>query len=239
MLRSREKENKLKLFRMIAEGSFVITASFLTALVIAGLTIHAWGWNSGNVASWVQAVGSILAIGGAYFVGERQASATLRATQEAHKLGERARREGMFSVVKAAHSFAKTIDAALADENKPLKMYGVYHPSLIDSLVDLMVKLPVSELGSDRAINAFIMFSGQFTFLKESLDRYVAGAYTDEVQAEIANLEEGYRDRWKEVVAGKWGALTHNVRVHIESINTNFATLKAALEQNTRAGGEL
>lgn len=229
----------MKLFRIIAEGSFVIAASFLGVLVIAVLTIHVWGWNSGNVASWVQAVGSILAIIGAYIVGERQSGATLRATQEAHRLGERSRREGMFSVLKTAHSFAKVIDAALADESKPLKMYDVYHPSLIDSLVDLMSKLPVSELGSDEAIGAFVMFNGQFIFLKESLNEYVGGAYTDKVKADIQNLEEqGYRGKTKEIVDGKWGALTHNVQIHLESIDTNFACLEAAFKANTeRAGG--
>ena len=223
----------MKCFRVTVEGSFVITACFLVVLATATLTIKVWGWDSGIVANWVQAVGSILAIVGAYFIGERQARATLRATQEAHRLGEYARREGMFSVIKAAHSFAKVIDAALEDEARPLKMYGVYHPSLIDSLVDLMVKLPVSELGSDQAIGAFIMFSGQFTFLKGALDKYVAGAYTDDVNADIKKSEEqGYTDQWEVIVASKWGAMEQNVRVHLESIDAQFATLQAAFQKN-------
>lgn len=223
----------MKLFRVIAEGSFVIAASFLVVLAISDLTINAWGWNSGNVASWVQAVGSILAIGGAYFIGERQASATLRATREAHQLGERARREGMYSVIKAARSFAKVIDAALDDEDMPLKMYAVYHPSLIDSLVDLMVKLPVSELGSDQAIGAFIMFSGQLTFLKQSLGEYVAGPYTDEVNTEIKKLEEqGYRDQWKGIVEAKRAVLKKNVQVHLERMDIEFENLMEAFQKN-------
>ena len=67
-------------------------------------------------------------------------------------------------------------------------MHAVYHPSLIDSLVHLMTKLPVSELGSDAAIGAFIKFSGQFTFLKQSLDEYLAGSYTDEMMASLRKV---------------------------------------------------
>jgi hypothetical protein len=224
----------VKWFRVAVEGSFVITASFLVVLATATLTIKVWGWNSGIVANWVQAVGSILAIGGAYFVGERQARATLLATQEAHRLGEHARREGMFSVIKAAHSRAKQIEAALDDDNPPLKMIEVYHPSLVDSLIDLMAKLPISELGSDLAINSFIKFSGQFVFLSRNLDLYIGGPYADpKLMKEIATLkQQGCPEHVERVVATKKAVLKKNVQVHLNSIETEFRNLMVALQKD-------
>ncbi|WP_176079776.1 hypothetical protein [Paraburkholderia tropica] len=123
----------MKSFRMIAEGSFVIAATSLVTLAVAAMTIHAWGWNSGNVASWVQAVGSIAAIIGSYFIGERQAKAALAATQKAHQLAEETRqavealeelerRQGMYAVIRAAYTHTVQIKEALSDELN-IKMY--------------------------------------------------------------------------------------------------------------------
>ena len=224
----------MKCFRVAVEGSFVITASFLVVLATATLTIHVWRWDSGIVANWVQAVGSILAIVGAYLVGERQARATLLATEEAHRLGEHARREGMFSVIKAAHSRAKQIEAALDDDNPPLNMIEVYHPSLVDSLVDLMAKMPISELGSDQAINSFIIFSGQFVFLNRNLDLYVTGPYGDpEFMAKLAKLErQGNPEQVDSVVATKKAVLKKNVQVHLRRIDIEFKNLLVAFQKD-------
>lgn len=141
----------------------------------------------------------------------------------------------MFSVIGAAHSRAKEIKEALDDQSPPIKMYGVYHASLIDSLVDLMTKLPVSELGSDQAINAFIIFSGQFAFLRKALEEYMAGPYADpEVMEELEKLKvQGYGNReHDQVVDSKRAVLKTNVEVHLARIDIEFTHLSAALQKN-------
>jgi hypothetical protein len=176
---------------------------------------------SSDWAAWVQAVGSIVAIFGAYFVGERQSRATLRAAHETHQLAERTRREGIFAVIQAAHARAKEFEGALDDETR-LKMHDVYHPSLIDSLVELMAKLPVSELGSYQAINAFIIFSGQFIFLKKALDAFVGGPHVDpDVIKTLAKLKaQGYGNREEDqVIESKRAVLKKNVEVHLQRIH--------------------
>jgi hypothetical protein len=194
------------------------TRQFTSASIIeAENNIGSWcmSWNHGDWLSFAQAAASTAAIIGAYGVVFVQAH-----------LGKRAQRERMLSVIKAAHSRAKQFEAALDDDEIRLKMYAIYHPSLIDSLVDLMNKLPVSELGSDETINAFIIFSGQFTFLKQSLDEYLAGPYTAEMMADLQKLEEqGYRDQSKVNVEAKLNVLKRNVQVHLDSIDIEFKTL--------------
>jgi hypothetical protein len=178
-------------------------------------------WNHGDWLSFAQAAASTAAIIGAYGVVFVQA-----------RLNKRTQLESMLSVIKAAHSRAKQFEAALDDDDTGLKMYAVYHPSLIDSLVELMTKLPVSDLGSDKKIGAFITFSGQFTFLKQSLDEYIAGPYTNETKARLQKLEEqGYRAQWKEVVDSKRAVLKRNVQVHLDSIDIEFKTLMKAFPQ--------
>lgn len=224
----------MKSIRMIADSSFVITGCFLVTLAVAALTINVWGWNSGNVAAWVQAVGSIAAIVGAYIVGERQAKATLHATQEAHQLAKRTRRDGMFSVVKAARSRAKEFGEALDDPYPPSRMYDVYHPSIIDSLVELLNKVPVHELGSEQAIGAFVIFSGQFTFLKKAMAEYLAGPYgSEETKKQIAELEQLQYDRKyvNDVVDSKRQALRRNVQVHLTRIEVEYLDFLAAFSK--------
>lgn len=231
----------MKSLCMLADGAFIIASSFLVSLAAIVLTTRAWGWDAGSVAAWVQAVGSFVAIIGAYIVGERQSRATLRATQEAHQLSERARieaqlaadrvrRAGVFSVIAAAHNRAKEIDDALDDPAPPLQMYAVYHPSLIDSLVDMMSTLPVSDFGSSQLIGSFIVFSGQFNFLKQAVDNYVAGPYAlEETNREVAKLrEQGYNgDEVKDLLNASRDALRKNVRVHLARIDAEFLYLQA------------
>lgn len=175
-------------------------------------------WHHEDWLSFAQAAASTLAIIGAYGVVFVQA-----------RLSKRAQRESMLSVIEAAYGHAKLFEDALDDDEARLKMYGVYHPSLIDSLVDLMSKLPVSELRSDRAIGAFIVFSGQFTFLKQSLNEYLAGPFTDEVNAEIAKLDDReYPGAWKQTVDTKRAVLKSNVQVHIDRIHIEFKILLKA-----------
>lgn len=172
-------------------------------------------WHHEDWLSFAQAAAATAAIIGAYGVVFVQA-----------RLSKRAQRVSMLSVIKAAHSHAKLFEAALDDDDARLKMYAAYHPSLIDSLVELMTKLPVSELGSDAAIRAFIKFSGQFTFLKQNLNEYLAGPFTDEVNATIEKLDDQeYPDAWKQIVDTKRAVLKKNVQVHIDSIDIEFKTL--------------
>ncbi|MCP2092022.1 UNVERIFIED_ORG: hypothetical protein J2Y81_008128 [Paraburkholderia sediminicola] len=227
----------MKSFRTIAEGSLVIAATFLVTLVVAVVTIHAWGWNSGNVASWVQAVGSIVAIVGSYLIGERQAKAALAATQKAHQLAEETRqtvaaleeherREGMYAVIFAAHNHTVQIKEALNDEFN-IKMYSIYYPSIIDSMVELLLKLPIHTLGSERAIAAFVIYSGQFTFLKGAMAEYLAGPYTDEIKKKITELKEhAYDEKYSdELIATKRAVLRKNVETHIDRIQLEFQIL--------------
>ncbi|WP_198294866.1 hypothetical protein [Burkholderia ubonensis] len=233
----RGKENSVKSFRMIVDGAFVIAATFLVTLVIAVMAIDAWGWNAGNVASWVQAVGSIAAIIGSYFIGERQAKAALAATQKAHQLAEESRliveakaaqerRAGMYAVVLAAHNHTVQIKEALDDEYN-IKMYSIYHPSIIDSMIELLSKLPIHTLGSERAIAAFVIYNGQFTFLKGAMAKYLAGPYTDETNEQLAELKKhAYDEKYSDdVISSKRAVLRKNVETHIDRIQKEFEIL--------------
>ncbi|WP_153075794.1 hypothetical protein [Paraburkholderia bonniea] len=221
----------MKLFRITSDAFFVIAATFLITLSVAAMATRAWGWNSESVAAWVQAVGSVVAIVGAYIVGERQAKATLRAAQDAHNLAEEKRQKSILSVIQAAKFRLDEIRKGL--EESDLNIHDVYHDSIIDSFVDIMSKLPVSELGSDKAINSFILLIGQFPFLKKSIKSYIDGPYKDpETIEEIKKLKKQDCDR-KEIdrmVENARAVLKRNVKVHLDFAESNFKDFFAAVE---------
>ena len=213
----------------------VIVVVCLVAFLVAA--IYVLGWSSANLASWVQAVGSIAAIVGSYIIGERQAKATLATTQKAHKLAEETRktvealkeneqREGMYAVIFAAHNHTMQIKETLSDEFN-VKIYSIYHPSIIDSMVELLSKLPIHILGSERAIAAFVIYSGQFIFLKGAMAEYLAGPYTDEIKRRIAELKAySYNEKYSDdLISSKRAALRKNVETHIDRIQQEFQIL--------------
>ncbi|MBW0450880.1 hypothetical protein [Paraburkholderia phenoliruptrix] len=205
--------------------------SYCSAVLVVGAVIavqNIWCLSKSDWASWVQAVGSIAAIIGAYIVGERQSRAAVESVREAHRITEASRQASMFAVIKAAHNRAQLIRDALDDEMPPLKLIAVYHPSIIDSLLASMSALNVAEIGSDEAVGAFVIFSGQFVFLRDALEKHLAGPSRDEsVMKSIEKLKErGYGPRHTEQV---WETAVDvkkkNVLVHLNQIDLEFHTL--------------
>jgi hypothetical protein len=132
----------------------------------------------------------------------------------------------MFLVMKAAYERAMEIERALDDPASPPKIYSVYHASVIDTLIELMNKLPLSELGSARvakaeegaqAIGAFVIFSGQFSFLKRALENYIT-----RLQA------QGY-DGTAIRAAEERKSLRKKIQVHLDEIKKEFGTLDSLL----------
>jgi hypothetical protein len=206
--------------------------SYCCAVLAVGSIIVAqnmWSLNKSDWASWVQAVGSIAAIIGAYVIGERQSKATLESAREAHHVAEESKRVSRFAVLRAAHNRASLIRAALTKGEPPLNLIEVYHSSIIDSLVLAMSSIPVSELGSDEAVDAFILFSGQFVFLRKALEEYVDGPSADPiVQRQLDRLKaQGYgREHQDEILTVARNVRRRNVEVHLKQIEFEFEKLK-------------
>ncbi|MFM0178145.1 hypothetical protein PQR52_06735 [Paraburkholderia aspalathi] len=63
---------KLRRMWKWTEIAFGLVAALLVGFAASALARAAWGWNSGDVASWVQAIGSIAAIFGAAWIAGEQ-----------------------------------------------------------------------------------------------------------------------------------------------------------------------
>ena len=103
---------------------------------------------SSELASWVQAIGSIAAIWGAFMVSHHQMQ-----RQQAEKLSElRSKQEAFYAVIENAVSHASSL-GELADDKKPVAVVFVMFwnemmSSLMTTAINGLEAIPMHELGS-------------------------------------------------------------------------------------------
>ncbi|WP_186121450.1 hypothetical protein [Burkholderia gladioli] len=208
---------------------------YVSVVAIVELVVVAqnlWDLSRSDWASWVQAIGSIAAIFGAYLVGERQSNAALASVRESHRLAEDSKRESRFAVLQAAYNRASDIRSAVQRGEPPLNVVDAYHASILDGLILAMNNIPASELGAGVSVDAFIIFSGQFVFLREAMEKYVRGPFSDpDFMARLEELRsEGYgREHEHEMIMSARHARKMNVLVHLDRIDIEFKKLRSGL----------
>jgi hypothetical protein len=108
-------------------------------------------------AYWVGAIGSIGSIAGAYFLGERQSKAALRAVINSDLLTAYRKGKAVLAVADAAKSNTSGIMQAFdGDDFSYLVLICKYDGSIMDSLNGALAAIPVHELGSYKAVAAFL-----------------------------------------------------------------------------------
>ncbi|WP_321867265.1 hypothetical protein [Paraburkholderia tropica] len=206
----------------------LVFAACLAAGFFGGAFAAHFPGDSSAWASWFQAVGSIAAIIGAFVVGDRQSTAAIESVREGHRIAEASRRTAMFAVMRAAHMRARLIRSAMDAEVPVIKLMSVYHSTVLDSLVAAMNSMNAAEIGSDEAVQAFLIFSGQFVFLRDSLEKYLQGPSRDETtRKSIDQLNRhGYgQDHVQTLLDATTSRLKHNVVIHLNQIDEEFSTL--------------
>ncbi|MDQ0012950.1 hypothetical protein J2W23_001329 [Variovorax boronicumulans] len=168
-------------------------------------------------SGWIQAFGSVLAIAGAYWVGERQSGAALR---QQHLLAERTeseRRKAIVAIAAAAQSRASEIGAIFDEQKIDLaRFFREYDKSIVRSLATALSGIPVHELGSAAGVAALLNLRDQLSFLEGSIERWETHRHDSSV------VEPGTRDQYDEVAA-------ENVRKHVLAIQRQFNILKTSL----------
>ncbi|MGX6566820.1 hypothetical protein [Cupriavidus necator] len=196
-----------------------------TALLLAGGYI-AWrcGIDPGDIASWVQAIGSILAIVGAFSLVTIQGRSAWRDKQAA-----------IFAVAHAAFRAAKDVDRALSSNDPESELLVNGHRLIIDSYVGTLSIAPVHELSSSDAITAFLLLRDQFSLLKEAMAICIAGpSRHPHFKEEVDALKDAYMSaenlkRRDERIERQRRVLRRNVEVHIRAIEQRYEQMASAL----------
>ncbi|MEF3066341.1 hypothetical protein [Pandoraea apista] len=136
--------------------------------------------DSGQWASWVQAIGSIVAIVGAYFIGERQSVAARKALADERKAATNARLARYLAIAEVARDATEDAGSLIANipHTPGFSLNSLFfQPEALNDAVESLRLIPIDELGSACAIKAFTRFR-----------RCVMNVHTAQKRAEEAGL---------------------------------------------------
>jgi hypothetical protein len=136
-------------------------------------------------ASWVQAIGSIGAIIGAYYFGERQAQAAVRSAFEIDALSEVKRQKSYFEIVAAACDYANRISKHFSSDwvNK-IGITLEYDEQIAASLIDAISAVPIHDLGTDERVRAWIDTKIALVYFQNAMVAYMAEINDDDGRGE-------------------------------------------------------
>lgn len=172
---------------------------------------------SQTYAAWSQAVGAIVAIVGAYVVGERQGKVALTNAVQLDTIVERKRIASILAIAKAANSRAKSIGQIFAGDEVNFERYFTeYHPSILESLSGALSAIPVHQLGSADAAIAMLDLRDSLGFLQRGIATWYEGRSNPK-------LEERGMLRVHDQVG------CANVRMFVAAVSRHFALVNIAL----------
>jgi hypothetical protein len=167
--------------------ALVVGIGFGVVIGIATLTVARPVFQSKEWAAWVQAFGSIAAIGGAYWIGKQQA-------RFAENLRIERTKKAILGIGDLALERANLIAALLSlnedrlsDHDMVLarvRLLSQYHKSMSDGVIGAIESIPFAEVGSAKAIAALQGLQLQFGFLDQAITNFNRGPEKIEVFSE-------------------------------------------------------
>ncbi|MGT2429293.1 hypothetical protein ACU4HD_12200 [Cupriavidus basilensis] len=189
------------------------------ALVAGGYIAWLCGIKAGDIASWVQAIGSIAAIVGAYAIGERQASAAAKAQEAAETRDVRRRRDTYLAVAAVAVEQAHVAQANLFLPDftvNPAPFIFDDVKAVAESVNEVrraVVAIPLHEVGVAEAIAAL-----------SNLTNGLAG-----LSGTIVEADRAYREANERGAAFFPGYYPGRARMQIDEIDASYEKLQASL----------
>jgi hypothetical protein len=178
--------------------------------------ILAWIEAHQGLASWAQAVFSVVAIAGAYWIGERQAAATFINARKLDDQAEERKRSAILAICEAGRRRAEQIAEILNEEYAHDALHMRYDKSIIDSVVGALSAVPVHELRSAEGAIAMLDLRDRLNFLKLCLERFKEGPTEFEKRNEMTD-------------SGRLGVLRSNVRMFVGKINEHYEVVETAI----------
>jgi hypothetical protein len=158
-----------ELFKPLCSVQNVVVV--LSVLFLLALAVKHFGLNSSEIASWVQAVGSIAAIWGAFTVSNNQ----VRQQIDQKKEGDKRKAEALFAVVKSAADHVRTL-GAIVDEGVTPQVFKISWSKAISDVMEMSLnslkQLPAHELGNRDLVVAHTGITGGVSNLFELCERF-------------------------------------------------------------------
>lgn len=140
-------------------------ATKITFVIVGVLTLVSYliNWGSevqldkGEWAGWAQAVGSVIAIGVAFYTGSRQSRDAIRAIEHSINLTERRKHAAFGVIAESARKYAEDCMLVFHESGFSLLAYVVLkNQSDLKSLIQAVEAIPVHDVGSYGAVSALV-----------------------------------------------------------------------------------
>lgn len=182
---------------------------------------NVWDLGKSDWAAWVQAIGSILAIVGAWLGIRYQLE---RVTKQ--------RRDAIIAIAGAANARADQVRGYLLGADPHFELSTKFHQSIIDGLVHALNGASVDEIGSPEGVSAFLEMQYQVVLLGTAIQAFIKGPYGDPEFVESAERlrKQGYS---AEVIENIEESRRQVLRKILEDrtrfINERYTTLSSAV----------
>lgn len=218
--------------------SAAVAAGIALTFALAYL-VNAW-FPDGNFASWVQGIGSILAIVGAVWAVSAQSRAAIETVRKNLDWTEERQRRALLAIVDAAKDRVDKI-LAVVDQKGEWRgaMLTVYARSILEGLAGALQAFPAHNLPSARAVTAFLLLQQHVIFFTDNTDSLIEGVWRNPIlkisleqsrAAFEATRNPADQERMLELVRSGTDALVENVRRQAVEIDKQVAVLHAELD---------
>jgi len=173
-------------------------------LAIAGLfIISLFKLSSAELASWVQAFGSIAAILGAFMVSNRQ----LARQQEDRERDRRSKSEALYAVVETAAKYSESIRELVTDKRPIAPAFIMIWRDYLSHLTNTAIKgleaIPAHELGSSKLVIFYGSVLADMVKVVSKIDSFVNRPSFSEQEtiafySEISGMCQLVAHYWKE-----------------------------------------
>lgn len=148
-----------------------------------------------GMASWVQGIGSILAIVGAVWAVTAQERASLKAIRVGMELADARQHRAVLAVSEAALHRVELVVAAISDAGDwRVRLAGAYARTIFDGFSGALNAIPVHQLPSREAVNALLMLQQHLVFFATNADQLVDGPWKHK---DLLPVLEQYREAYE------------------------------------------
>ena len=182
--------------------------------------------SSSEVASWIQAFGSVMAIFAAIWISDRQETVALDS-----------KRRSILAIVEAVYQRAEIYRSMILNSDfenhlPNSELYNVYDRSVITGITRALSGIPLYEVGSSEGVMALILLNDQFLFLGKEIENFMAGIHNhpdfSKQLEQLAGPEN--KDLRSKCSKDMFKLLAKNTEIHLNKIKELYLTINTSIK---------
>lgn len=147
---------------------------FISTLITIRWTIDFVTWSQID-SGWAQVIGSIAAIFGAFFLGERQSRDAMQMVLKTDRIAAYRRGKSILALTDAAQSHTSGALEAFNDEGFDyLGLMFYYSEQTMKNIIEALAAIPAHEIGSYQAVSAVLRIRDSSAYFQKHALRCVA-----------------------------------------------------------------